>query len=988
MKKLSLLLFIVLMAECLFAQQNVPLAKGNTINWKGCSSQTSDGGVILVWEDTHLEDLDILAQKLDANGNEMWNSPLIICHKSGMQRDPRIIKTIDNNYLIAWLDQNEDLSVVTVWAQLLNEAGELLWYENGINFFSETACASELFLLPNELGGAFVFIHDSSSVNQILMQKITPYGNGLFHMNGLQLFSFPGNLHLQNVLSDFEGGAIINILQNYYEVDQFYTSYPLRVSAMGSIVGNNPLFGQGTFGFSDFLMHQGAGEQYILSRGSESYLRLLKVDNQGAMLMPAAINIFLLNQPVESGNEYRKIPITSMPDGGLIFTWHTITDEMVISTRVQRLDATFSPQWGPQGLLVTNDWQNLKILPLPTNEAYIGWSEPDEVTHSSLFLLQKFNSSGQAVWADGATTINGLGTGVGSREILSSQPDTANILALWLEGRGQSHIALSRQIITPEGNCLLPAGGVPIVYRPVGSYDAKDIIPIGNNFLVIASHGYMLTDQNLNPILPDWVPPISVPLGAYVVFREAAINSNNQVVLLYEVRSEIDNLFIIQIINPDGSQLLGSEGLVLVEDLSGYQMPASLSSDGADFYLAWVEIDYVEPNERFIVKAQRISNGQKRWGDWGRVIYQPPVSTYIWSVAVKGRYIIWQESNSVYAILVNSSGYPAPGWNSNGLECISLPSNSHPWDSILTEYVGEDLILCYNQSYLDARIQKISSNGSLLWQSGGIGLEGICGLIPLVHNFVYDGELCLVYQQGDIYEIPGEGSHGDLRYVRIDDNGNIIDGSQRIIDSSITVFNTQAKLVNFPDGWQKVIWNDSVPGKVYSDLLSCNLSPDGSIHSFSSVSDAPYNQKHQRITRGSATNAMVWTDSRVAYYHSESMINSVYACNLSSAALDTPIEGLGQAPALTTLGNYPNPFNPSTTISFKLGNKGKVKVDIYNLKGQKVRDWDDDSFMEPGTHQLVWDGKDGRGKTMPSGVYLYCIQCEESRVHGKMLMMK
>ncbi|MDZ4181942.1 MAG: immune inhibitor A, partial [Candidatus Cloacimonadaceae bacterium] len=56
-------------------------------------------------------------------------------------------------------------------------------------------------------------------------------------------------------------------------------------------------------------------------------------------------------------------------------------------------------------------------------------------------------------------------------------------------------------------------------------------------------------------------------------------------------------------------------------------------------------------------------------------------------------------------------------------------------------------------------------------------------------------------------------------------------------------------------------------------------------------------------------------------------------------------------------GNYPNPFNPTTTISFDLAKAGKVKVSIYNIKGQMVKTLANDDFAV-GRHSLVWDGKD------------------------------
>ncbi|MFX3956329.1 FlgD immunoglobulin-like domain containing protein, partial [Streptococcus suis] len=76
-------------------------------------------------------------------------------------------------------------------------------------------------------------------------------------------------------------------------------------------------------------------------------------------------------------------------------------------------------------------------------------------------------------------------------------------------------------------------------------------------------------------------------------------------------------------------------------------------------------------------------------------------------------------------------------------------------------------------------------------------------------------------------------------------------------------------------------------------------------------------------------------------------------------------------PLVTKLENaYPNPFNPDTTIRYQLKEPAKVEIDIYNLKGQRVR-----SFVQshdaPGYYKITWDGCDGSGRTLSSGVYLY-----------------
>ena len=62
-------------------------------------------------------------------------------------------------------------------------------------------------------------------------------------------------------------------------------------------------------------------------------------------------------------------------------------------------------------------------------------------------------------------------------------------------------------------------------------------------------------------------------------------------------------------------------------------------------------------------------------------------------------------------------------------------------------------------------------------------------------------------------------------------------------------------------------------------------------------------------------------------------------------------------PCFTLQGNYPNPFNPETTIRFSLPGSAAAKLEIFNIKGQKVRTLLD-SVMAAGQHSLVWNGLD------------------------------
>jgi hypothetical protein len=94
-------------------------------------------------------------------------------------------------------------------------------------------------------------------------------------------------------------------------------------------------------------------------------------------------------------------------------------------------------------------------------------------------------------------------------------------------------------------------------------------------------------------------------------------------------------------------------------------------------------------------------------------------------------------------------------------------------------------------------------------------------------------------------------------------------------------------------------------------------------------------------------------------------------------------------PALQTSlnGNYPNPFNPETTISLSLKDTAPVKVEIFNLKGQLVKTLVNET-LPAGNHNLVWKGVDNHGKAVSSGVYFYKMSTGKYSSTKKMIMMK
>ena len=103
------------------------------------------------------------------------------------------------------------------------------------------------------------------------------------------------------------------------------------------------------------------------------------------------------------------------------------------------------------------------------------------------------------------------------------------------------------------------------------------------------------------------------------------------------------------------------------------------------------------------------------------------------------------------------------------------------------------------------------------------------------------------------------------------------------------------------------------------------------------------------------------------------------------------ITGDGGSPAIPTMTQldnaYPNPFNPHTTIRYQLESAGRVKIDIYNTKGQIVRSFER-RHDAAGHYNILWDGCDESGRALASGVYLYKMSSGKYAATKKLVLQK
>ena len=103
----------------------------------------------------------------------------------------------------------------------------------------------------------------------------------------------------------------------------------------------------------------------------------------------------------------------------------------------------------------------------------------------------------------------------------------------------------------------------------------------------------------------------------------------------------------------------------------------------------------------------------------------------------------------------------------------------------------------------------------------------------------------------------------------------------------------------------------------------------------------------------------------------EEYLNSDIIINQSKIQKETSDEKVSEDFSL--LGNYPNPFNPTTEIKFSLPVTSNVKLTIYNMMGQEIKTFESNGISE-GTHQFTWNGTNKNNEQVSSGIYIYRLR--------------
>jgi hypothetical protein len=171
------------------------------------------GGAIIVWQDERygMHDEDIFAQRIDVNGDTVWQANGVsISNAPDDQTDPQIVSDGSGGAIITW-ESWDDSTGVDVYAQRINSLGSVQWTANGVPVCRDTNSQYELQITSDGSGGAIITWEDRRNAGQydIYTQRIDSSGNVYWPNNGVAICSTAGTQYQPQITSDSFGGAII-----------------------------------------------------------------------------------------------------------------------------------------------------------------------------------------------------------------------------------------------------------------------------------------------------------------------------------------------------------------------------------------------------------------------------------------------------------------------------------------------------------------------------------------------------------------------------------------------------------------------------------------------------------------------------------------------------------------------------------------------------------------------------------------------------------
>lgn len=980
--KHTAMLLLLLATSLAFANpvwtEDVVVREAQDLSYTGCTQQADDGSLITLWTQILDGENCLMANRISALGEEMWDSPLRIAGCGLGIGGEQMVTCSDDNYLVCWLEV-QGSSHARLMANKIDLQGNLLWTDGGILvnndcYFWHGATVTHYLTRANNSGGAYILVQPDPNLPAAYAYKLNGSGNDTWSL--IQpLIQAEQQLTLNDCLVPL--GDSDGLLVSYYATSQAETNYNLTTFNYlnGSIryhrsfplepgeVGPHELFLESYSYFFDAVM--------IAQTDTRLRFRLFGLDLEPYIEQPE--DLVLNPQPMPLSTHFKLDKAASLYYRVLSSTPIDGVTQVHLHTYIwlHHLYSHFQI-WSGTSEVSYLDW-----CYDDTMKKIIVWSD-NSGPYAPLILRGQMidNSIGQPAWpADGLVISENWDSGCKPR-VFGWNTNPMYLLVEKGSG-GKSLRFLMRDL---GGNSLLPAAD------PLSEALAGSAIPIaslavnGHNVLIYndSRHqgGNWMYFQILSANGELLLPAGGVPIGSYGpnIRLLGAINyGSDRFAVLYS-----DTNTYLQVFDLAGNPQWAGNGL-LISPGAAYSGYAKLCEHEGDIYLGWL-IDYGTGTSQLY--GQRISNLQKMWGESGRLLLEGLPNPNIRMVNTPGRYFAWFQRRSgsnnfcTYCLLVDANGDLLPGWNPQGTKIFEAAATPQVWP-IFSSLVEEDLV-CLIAGYPSAPIfaQRVTPQADFPWNEAGV-------LIHEPHHLtigcvIDDNFLNLIYDHTE-----GSGARS-IRLQKVFLNGGNLayqyPGIQ--INTSTPHGLGNVSLARLESGILLGVWSEqSNYQNEDRDLYYRFINPDGEPvgASQSSFGSHQGDADNPRISAFGNEAIVCWSDERTGIPAVGHLQTGVYAQKLSYLPSSLPQEPDTPSAGLAFGRCHPNPFRASVQVNWSTKDAQPAELLICNIRGQVVKCFRY-PLLQPGEHSLNWDGNDEQGRQVGSGVYLLRLSSgKESR---------
>ncbi len=1000
---------ILTLSAALVWNEAVPIRQGVNIEWFRTGTQTPDGGAIYVWSDTKLGERDLWAQKVDVAGNMVWGDPLLIDGKPDRQEDPVITLTSDNNFIIAWIDFSDDPDG-NVYAQKINSNGQLLWPEGGKPVCTASEIQIALNMEPDNSGGAYIVWSDARNPSKDLYgQRIDANGNPVWALNGIPIANDPGEEEQNTMLPDGQGGLMIAYTNSYAGAEDIFLkrfnpdgamAWP-QMAVLANEPGNQGKVRMATLTGGDFVF------TWQDQRYDDPDIYAMKVNLEGQFLWTDPFVVY-----GDSGTEdfapQHNPRIVATSDNAAIIIWEDRRfDNQYPDLFAQKVSADGSLLWAETGVpLSVADFDQIspRMASDGNGGCYVVWDDlRNGNTPNEDIYAQHLSASGAELWDPNGKPVC---TATNQQNSGLIKEAGGNVFINWMDIRNGS-VGINYQVYNSAGTPLLAENGKEVFWGLSGDapLDNYLILPRENDVVLIwqdtrfANLGYQIYFQFLNPdgstALETNGRPVTLPTGYHQLTPSAAVTPDGHIAIVWEDSRNPNPKIYAQLLDPDGNRLWGDYGMELTDMDPLSQKAPRISWLEGRFYIGWSNYDTVGTTYRYHVYGQMIENGQKQWGPDGVMVstlHGDDLNIECQLHDLKDNYYCWQRYNPadftrwVYLKQVGTDGSAATGWPEAGQLASSFTGLEVDQRFPVSSRTDEGIFVMWQDKRGDGIRnyygQHLSTSGERLWDPLGVNLAdygreqekpalvdkaGFRSDIIFAWCENIAGSLDVIAQK---YSLAGSPQWGDLGYYVVQK-----DSTQ-----------SSPSLARFDNGGMVIAWTDY---NVDSDIHYKYIKADGTFVQSTPWGDilceAGKMQYNPRIVSIGDDAYAVWADGRSS---GKTEILGLYAQRLSNATVANLDPVIPTSGPFQLLQNHPNPFNPSTSISFRIFEPAKsYRLEVFNLRGQKVKTLAS-GHLEAGSHVAVWDGSDDNGQGVSSGIYHYRLSNGSSTQTRRMVLMK